>query len=262
MEIVLKDLCCKSSKVDKRINNVSYVFKESSINFCGGLSGKLLKDLLFLEKKQSSGYIVVNKKGTIRDIGYVGNNPLKSFKTKVVRDEMQYINDNLGLNYKDIDKRVIDALKLVGLNDTYFGRKFSTLSTSELKKVELACVLFYNPSVIILDYFDKGIVYKDMDYFKKLFRKLKVKYGKNFIICSDEIEKYLDIIDEFVIFNEGDLALSGDKKDLYNDEIYKYIEEPRIMDFIKSSRVRGHELLDYIDIKELIKAIYRDVEAK
>ena len=256
MEIILQDIVCNSTKADKCLNKVNYTFKENSINFCSGLSGRLLRDLLTLKKQRESGYIFVNPNGRLSDIGYVGNNPLKEFTCKTVAEQMLYFKDNYHLKYNNV-------LLMVGLDESYLSRVITSLSTSELKKVSLACVLFYNPQVLIVDYFEKGLNYKDIEYFKKLFKKLKIKYNRNIIICSDNISNYLDILDEYVIFNNGVLEVKGTNKELYNNVIYKYIEEPHIIKFINLVRKKkGVELDNYIDIKELIKAIYRDVENK
>ena len=251
MEIILQDIVCNSTKADKCLNKVNYTFKENSINFCSGLSGRLLRDLLTLKKQRESGYIFVNPNGRLSDIGYVGNNPLKEFTCKTVAEQMLYFKDNYHLKYNNVQEKIKSALLMVGLDESYLSRVITSLSTSELKKVSLACVLFYNPQVLIVDYFEKGLNYKDIEYFKKLFKKLKIKYNRNIIICSDNISNYLDILDEYVIFNNGVLEVKGTNKELYNNVIYKYIEEPHIIKFINLVRKKkGVELDNYIQIKQ------------
>ena len=122
MEIILKDLVCNSTKNDKKLNKINYTFKENSINFCFGLSGKLIRDLLILKKQKESGFALVNPNGRLSDIGYVGNNPLKEFKAKTVYDEMINLKDLYHLKYNDIDTKIKNALLMVGLNDTYLKR--------------------------------------------------------------------------------------------------------------------------------------------
>ena len=53
----------------------------------------------------------------------------------------------------------------------------------------IVLILFYNPKLYIFDYFEKGFNYKDIDYLKKVLRKLKGNYDKNiyytiFIDCG------------------------------------------------------------------------------
>ena len=81
----------------------------------------------------------------------------------------------------------------------YLRRNFGTLSTTEIKRVQLALVLFYNPLVYIFDYYEKGFNYKDIDYLKKVLRRLKGNYGKNIIIVSDNIGAFLDTFDDYII---------------------------------------------------------------
>ena len=69
-------------------------------------------------------------------------------------------------------------------------------------------------------------------------------------------------MDEYIIFHKGKVAVSGDKKDLYNEDLYKYIKCPKIISFIKMVKDKDINLSNYLDINELIKGIYRSVEGK
>ena len=89
-----------------------------------------------------------------------------------------------------------------------------------------------------------------------------LNYDKNIIIVSDDISYFLDTLDEYIIFHKGKVAVSGDKKDLYNEDLYKYIKCPKIISFIKMVKDKDINLSNYLDINELIKGIYRSVEGK
>ena len=116
--------------------------------------------------------------------------------------------------------------------------------------------------VYIFDYYEKGFNYKDIDYLKKVLRRLKGNYGKNIIIVSDNIGAFLDTLDDYIIFHKGKIVLTGDKRDLYNEDLYKYIKCPKIIEFIKMVKDKDINLSNYLDINELIKGIYRSVEGK
>lgn len=262
MELILKDLSVKSVKKDQVIKKVNYTFKDNCITYCYGISVKVLRDLLIQHKKQTSGYIMINDHGYVSDIGYLGNNPLKELKCKNFREEVIRINEEYGLNIDNIDNKIGQSLLMVGLNERYQLRSYNTLSLGELKKINLALILIANPKIIIVDYYEKGLNYKDLCSLKNILKKLKNKYQINVIVCSDDLDKYINIVDKFVIFDKGIKVLEGNIDAIYNEEIYRYIEMPAIISFVKNCRSRGHDLLDYIDLKELIKAIYRDVEAK
>ena len=80
MEIIMKNLSVRSLKDYQKLNHVDYVFKDSAITFCNGLSGALIKDLLFKKKNPLNGYLLVNECGHVSDIGYLGNEVLKEFE--------------------------------------------------------------------------------------------------------------------------------------------------------------------------------------
>lgn len=262
MEIILKNLVCTSVNEEKKLNNVTYTFFKENITFVSGLSGRLLRDLLIGKKQKQSGQIMLQPTGTYKDIGYLSNNPLKEFKCKNLYDEMLLISEKYELNYSDNKTKITAALKMANLDDSILGRSFNTLSTTELKKAQLALILYYNPKVYILDYFEKGFNYKDIDYIKRLLKKLKNKYEKNIIIVSDNIGNFLDTLDCFVIFEKGSLVFKGSNKDLYSEELYKYIRCPKIIEFIKMVKDKNINLSNYLDMNELIKGIYRSVEGK
>ena len=92
--------------------------------------------------------------------------------------------------------------------------------------------------------------------------KLRGNYDKNVIIVSDNISSILDTLDDYIIFHKGKVVVTGDKKDLYNEDLYKYIKCPKIIEFIKMVKDKDINLSNYLDINELIKGIYRSVEGK
>ena len=168
-------------------------------------------------------------------------------------------------NYEDMNIAAIPLLKekfgkIVGLSEDYLDRKTNTLSFTEKKKVMLACAMSYNPSVLILEDFEKGLIFRDREYFRKLFLKLKNKFNKTIILISTDITFMFELVDKVYVINKGKIVLSGGKEIYYDDKLYKYIEMPRIVEFTKYAHECGHNILEYTDIKELIKELYRNVK--
>ena len=259
MEIILDNVSYKSKKIDEYLNNISYTFKQE-INFINGINASLIKDLLFQEKNTKEGYIALDKKGKKYDIFFITDD-YKLYKDNLY-EEINYLNKLYKLNFKNIDKRIINALKMINLDITYISEEFKLMSSNELKLVKLAIALILNSKIIVFDYFEKGMPYYQMNYIKKLLSKLNKMYNKNIIIFSDDIDCYINIVNNILVINNGNIVFNGTNKDIYNDDLYKYIDEPSIISFIKYLKSKGHEFDNYIDIKELLKAIYRDVENK
>ena len=106
-----------------------------------------------------------------RIYSYIGNNIYSTFNIK----KEVYVLDNIH-KYSDT-KKIIEALKMVNLNEDYLLKKSNDLSNTEYNKLRLVSDLVNNEKINILDYFDKGLCYKEKEYFKRLFKKL----SKNFI---------------------------------------------------------------------------------
>ena len=252
MELILDSITYKD------IDDISCTFYEK-VNFLCGIDASLLKDMLFQNVSLSKGYVMVNIRASKKDVYLVSLR--EEFNKGSILEEANYLNEYYSLDYNDVPDRIGKSLVMVGLNN-YGDRYFSDLSTSELKKVKLAFALYLNSKIIILDNIEKGLCSKDINYLNQLLYKINRDYNKNIIICSNDLDKYLNIVDRVIICNNCKLVVDVNSDDLYNDDIYKYIKMPNIIHFIKYLDNTGHKFDKYNELKELLKAIYRDVENK
>ena len=150
-------------------------------------------------------------------------------------------------------------IRIVGLDESFLDRDPNELSRVEKKKVELASVISYNPEVLVLDNFDIGLSYREKEYFRKLFLKLKNKYNKTIILISNNAEFLFDIVDDVHLIYNGKLVLSEGKDIFYNSNLYRYVNIPKIIEFTKYVEMNGYDIKKCTDIKELIKELYRNV---
>lgn len=275
MEIIFNKLSYienkKTAREIKYLDDVSLVIDQGSIvGFVGDKLGIIGKLLLVL-KRPSSGEIRLNKtiikrsshldnvNAIRKNIGYVYNNYSKLFLEPSVLKEISSTMKNYNYKTNNIVKHVVQSLRIVGLDETYLDRDPNELSKVEKKKVELATVISYNPEIIVLDNFDLGLSYREKEYFRKLFMKLKNKYNKTIIIITNNIEFLFDIVDEVHVICKGKMILSEGKEIFYNSNLYKYANIPKIVEFTKYVESKGYDIKKCTDIKELIKELYRNV---
>lgn len=258
MELIFENVSYNGNNYLDYLNNVSYTFKEG-VNFLFGIDAALIKKLLFQEEMPSSGYVLVNKRASKKDVCLISYK--ENFFKNSIYEEAIYLNEYYQLKYDDVYDRINKALLMVGLNK-YSDCYFSDLTSAEIKKIKFAFALYLNAKIIILDNIEKGFTSKDVEYLNKLIRKISKMYNKNIIICSNSLDSYLDIIDRIIIINDGKIVIDTNKEDIYNDNIYKYINMPNIIHLIKFFEKEGHFFDKYTETKELLKAIYRDVENK
>lgn len=275
MEIVFNKLCYienpKSSSEKKYLEDVNLVIKQGSI--VGFLNDDLsiIGKLIMAIKRPTKGELriddmvikrtshVTNVNELRKKVGFVYTSS-DEFIGKTVKEEIKQTMKNFGYKASNVTKHVVDSLKIVGISEDYLDRDPNTLSYTEKKKLKLASAMSYNPSVLVLEDFDKGLLFKEREYFRKLFLKLKNKFNKTIILITKDLTAMFDLVDKMHVINKGKLVISGGKEIFYDNKLYKYVEMPKIVEFTKYAQECGHNILEYTDIKELIKELYRNVQ--
>ena len=275
MEIVFNNLSYienKDSSIEKKyFENVNLEIDSGSIVSFISNDLDILGKLLLCIKRPTRGELIINNESIRRTshienvelirrkIGFIPYSDNKLFLNNTVKDEIKSYMVNYRYKCNNIVKHIMDSLKMVGLSDSFLDRDPNKLSYVESKKVELACILSYNPEVLILSDFEKGLNYKEREYFKKLFLKLKNSFKKTIILISSDLTFMFNLIDRVYLLRRGKLVVDSDKDIFYDNKLYKYMEMPKIVEFTKYVNSLDHNILEYTDFKELIKEIYRNV---
>ena len=180
-------------------------------------------------------------------------NDLKGNIIGIIAMEMQNEEDFKDKKVSEIIKfKLESSLKMVGLAKEIESKAFSDLSSREKSKVILASKL--NDEVIVLKYFSKGLISKDIEDFKRLFKKL-VSYNKKIILIDNNLNLFLNCVDNIYIISENEIIY--ETKDIYDPTLYLNMDAPGIVDFTYLSEDEGIHIDEYKELDELIKAIYR-----
>lgn len=274
MEIVFNKLSLienkNTNKEIKYLDNVSLTINEGSIVGFSGDNISVISNLLMVIKRPSKGELklddlVIKRTSHINNINMLRKkigvlDTKNNFVTKSVKEEIKLVMKNYEYKTKDENQHIVDSLKIAGLSEDYLDRNPNELSYTEKKKFNLACLLSFNPEVIILEDFYKGLIYREREYYKKLFLKLKNNFKKTIIILGNELTFMFNLVDNLYVINKGKVVVSGNKDIFYKDELYSYLEMPKIVEFTKYAQSKDHKILEYTDLKELIKELYRNVK--
>ena len=135
------------------------------------------------------------------------------------------------------------------------------LNVRDAKKVALACILIYNPKVIILDEFTNGLTSEDKSDLVRLLKTLKNKYRKIIILLSKDTTFCYQISDYIYLMSYTRLVKEGKRSILEDEELLSEINlpVPHIASFVNLCNKKGHEINHYTNILDLIKEVYRDV---
>ncbi len=149
-------------------------------------------------------------------------------------------------------KKTDDSLKMVGFIDNILDKDFDFLSTSNQNRVILASKLHDNP--IVLVNFSLGLSNKDLEFFKNLFKRIAT-YGRKIILVDVNSNLFFNLVDHVYVIKNEEIVYQS--KYLYDRELSKYIDLPKIVEFTHKCEDVGIKINEYKEVDELLKAIYR-----
>lgn len=261
------------------LRRINLTFEANKINALIGPNGSgktTMLELIMGLSTPSKGRVLVgeytilpntklkNIKSLHKQIGYIPQMPDDQFFTSRVYDEIAFSLKEFKYKLDILDKRIKDSLRLVNLNEEYLEKDPYHLSLSEKRKVLIAIALAFNPKLLILDEPTVGLDSKDKKNLIKLLIKLKERYNKTIIIASNDTDTIFRFADNIFILNDGKIISSGDKMQVLTNVAFlkeHNIKVPKIIEF--SYIVKEKRKIDigyYNDIKELMKAVYRNIK--
>ena len=260
------------------LKNIDLEIKNGKITGIIGKSGsgkstmiQLINALNFPTKGnlEVGTFVIDSKKKKIKkinelrvNIGLIFQFPEEQFFNMTVFDEISFGMKYFKFKTEDIEKRIINALKMVGLNKDYLYRNPFTLSSGEKRKIAIASILAYNPSILILDEPTIGLDSISKKKLLELIRTLKNRYKKTIILVSHDVDLVHQISDQILVLSEGKIVLSGNKYDVFKHEIElkKYgIKLPKAIEFSNLVYKKTGKKIGYRDdINDILKDVYRN----
>jgi energy-coupling factor transport system ATP-binding protein len=196
-----------------------------------------------------------------RETGYVFKNPYDMFFNNTVKKELSFGMKYFKYKKKHIKERISNALKLVELDERILNVDPFRLDLIDAKKVALACILTYNPNIIILDEFTNGLGNKEKNELIRLLKMLKNKYNKTIILLTKDTNFAYQVTDHVFLLDKARIITEGNKELLRDSELLNSLglEVPFIVKFINEYKKHNKYFYDYTNILDLIKGVYRDV---
>ncbi len=254
-------------KGKRLLHHVSFTLDSSKIIGITGEHKSLLLEILDLQKRLS-GQIYVdhevvgfhNKSLFQRQIALV---PQKNvFFTTTVFEEMKFIMDYYHYEGKDLEKRMVDSLKVVGLSKNILDRKIQTLSSGEKVLFKIACSLIMNPKILLFDEVFEGLDGSSKKALMKLFRKLRDRKDRLIVIASNDVNLLYEFTDQVIVLKNGTVLRNDSSALLFQDLpfLQEYgMDVPNLVQFSTLAKNKGIRLNYHRDILDLIKDVYKHV---
>jgi energy-coupling factor transport system ATP-binding protein len=135
-------------------------------------------------------------------VGFVGQNPLASFVTERVEDELAYTMENLGVPPDAMRRRVEDTLDLLGIQELR-DRPLRTLSGGQQQRVAIGAVLTASPRVLVLDEPTSALDPAAAEEVLSALARLVHDLGLTVVMAEHRLERVLPFADRLVLVPGG-----------------------------------------------------------
>lgn len=144
------------------------------------------------------------------------------FETDVLTD-VCFGPTNQGLTPEECKERALEALKHVGLDESYYEKSPFELSGGQKRRVAIAGVLAMNPSFLILDEPTAGLDPKGRDEILDQLALLHETRGISVMLVSHSMEDIARYVERIIVMNKGHVAFDDTPKKVFSH--YKELEQ-------------------------------------
>ena len=129
-----------------------------------------------------------------------------------------------GIKGKDREKKVIELLKMIELDESFLDRLPSELSGGQKQRICIARALAAKPDLIICDEVTSALDQIVQEGILKLLQKLQKELGVTYIFITHDIATVKAISDEIVVMYQGEVVEQGLKSKILNPPYPDYTE--------------------------------------
>lgn len=201
------------------------------------------------------------------DVGMVFQYPEYQLFDETVEKDVGFGCRNMKLDKPEIEKRVKDAITLVGLDyDDIRARSPFDLSGGQKRRVAIAGVIAMNPRILILDEPTAGLDPSGKEQILNMIVELKRERGLTVIIVSHDIDEIVRFADRLIVFNEAKIAFDLPMNELFEraDELIAMgLDIPLAVKLKQELKDSGIDLSgDIINDEDLVNSILEYAHAK
>jgi len=208
--------------------------------------------------KPTSGRMLVRGRPTTeysrqqlaRTVGYVFQNPDHQIFARTVQEEVGFSLKMLGENFKTIEKRVAEALQMVGLQG-YEQKVPFTLTKGERQRVAVASILTAQPQVVILDEPTTGLDDRHQRNIMEVLKRLN-QCGHTIIIITHSMWVAAEYADRTLVLKDGRILLDGPTRVVFANEARLAEASLRPSSLVRLSNWLGTESLT---VEQMVKEL-------
>ena len=209
----------------------------------------------------AEGYDLKSLRGKV---GLVFQYPEYQLFEETVLKDVMFGPLNMGRTKEEAENLAREALKSLGLDESYLSRSPFELSGGEKRRAALAGILAMEPEVLILDEPTAGLDPRARLEMLELVRSLHEKKGISVLLVSHSMDDVAEYADKILVMDNAELKFFDTPKEVFKhrEELLSYgLDVPEITEIAHALREAGFEVPeDLSTLDEAVDAILKAVK--
>lgn len=151
-------------------------------------------------------------------VGMVFQYPEHQLFAETVYNDIAYGPQNKGIVGDELNNTVLEAAKLVGIDDCLLSRSPFELSGGQMRRVAIAGVLAMKPKVLVLDEPTAGLDPAGRKLIVSRILEYRRRSNATVFLVSHNMEDIAAVADKVLVMKDGNLALFGTVRDVFGNE--------------------------------------------
>jgi len=150
-------------------------------------------------------------------VGLLFQYPEHQLFEETVRGDIAFGPRRMGLPELEVEQRVLDAARIVGIAESDLDRSPFELSGGQKRRAAIAGILSMRPEVLILDEPAAGLDPAGRDEILSYVSSLRSQ-GATLVLVSHSMEDVARLADRVLMLDHGRVAAFGSTRDVFSDE--------------------------------------------
>lgn len=152
-----------------------------------------------------------------RNVGIVFQFPEHQLFEETVEKDIMFGPLNFGIPEDEARQRAHELIKLLGLPEDVAQKSPFDLSGGQMRRVAIAGVLAFKPSILILDEPTAGLDPRGRKEIMELFNKLHKEENLTTILVTHSMEDAAKYADQVLVMHEGRSVMAGTPEEVFGD---------------------------------------------
>ncbi len=171
-----------------------------------------------------------------KHVGLVFQFPEYQLFEETVEKDIMFGPLNFKVPAKEAAASAKEALRQVGLDESYLERSPLNLSGGEKKRVSIAGILALDPDVLVLDEPTSGLDPAGKRHLMELFSEIRENTGKTIVLITHDMDLVYQYASRVLVLNSGELVFDGTPDALFRrkDLSENHLDYPGVVKILKA----------------------------